>query len=298
MLRYTLVFLIALVNGVAAYGQIQVKGRVIEKRGKSAMPGVSVHEKGTQHGTTTDTNGNFSLWVQDKSAVLVVAFIGYITEEVPLEGRDSVKVKLIADCYRHWWDGQRVGFSAISGVINTPIGGQLDFTPFYFFRGTLKGSVSYQTNFNGNQLLNTQLGLYHLAASCYFDADAAVYFRSLTLNKKIKAKSYAVDANLNFNRVRFIVGYSIVDFTKVENLRNQLRSGPVLGAGTFIGRPLRCFLSGKVSVFKDLAEYQGEVSKQMKRINTFVRFYKLNAFTEVSLGVGTDFSYRLKKRKP
>ena len=48
------------------------------------LPGVTVLVKGTTNGTTTDPNGGFSLNVPDGNGTLVVSFIGYQTQEVPL----------------------------------------------------------------------------------------------------------------------------------------------------------------------------------------------------------------------
>lgn len=61
------------------------------------MPGVNVLEKGTTNGTTTDAEGKYSLSVRDGEAVLVFSFIGYVTQEVALNGRSGINITLAQD---------------------------------------------------------------------------------------------------------------------------------------------------------------------------------------------------------
>src|SRR5690606_21482999 len=60
-----------------------VKDVVVNEKGEP-MIGVNILAKGTITGTTTDTNGEFSLNVADNVNILVVSFIGYATQEVPI----------------------------------------------------------------------------------------------------------------------------------------------------------------------------------------------------------------------
>ena len=53
-------------------------------------------EKGTTNGTITDFDGNFALNVS-KNAVLVVSFVGYKNEEIPVAGKSSLKITLKED---------------------------------------------------------------------------------------------------------------------------------------------------------------------------------------------------------
>lgn len=72
-----------------------VTGNVIDSDNQK-MPGVNVVEKGTNVGTVTDINGNFSIDVTDPvNSVLIFSFIGYNSEEVAVEGMSSLEVMLI-----------------------------------------------------------------------------------------------------------------------------------------------------------------------------------------------------------
>ena len=60
------------------------------------MIGASVMLKGTSNGTITDLDGNFILNGTSKGT-LVISFIGYITQEIPMNGKTSLKVVLKED---------------------------------------------------------------------------------------------------------------------------------------------------------------------------------------------------------
>lgn len=61
--------------------QTRVQGTVTNETG-TPLSGVSILEKGTPNGTTTDENGQFNIQVQNMSATLVIRYIGYLEQEV------------------------------------------------------------------------------------------------------------------------------------------------------------------------------------------------------------------------
>ncbi len=76
-----------------AQGQnITVSGRVLSGTG-AAQPGVTVLEKGTANGTSTDADGRFRLTVAP-TATLVVSAIGATTQQIPVNGRTNFDVRL------------------------------------------------------------------------------------------------------------------------------------------------------------------------------------------------------------
>ncbi len=82
---------------LSAYGQT-VKGRVTASQDNSSLPGVSVVLKGTSVGTTTDSDGNYSIAVgANENAVLSFSFIGFTTQEVSIGGRTTIDVVLQED---------------------------------------------------------------------------------------------------------------------------------------------------------------------------------------------------------
>ena len=75
---------------------VTVTGTIKDESG-GAFPGVNVVVKGTATGTTTDTNGKYSLTVDDENATLVFSFVGYKTEEVAIAGRSVIDVAMTPD---------------------------------------------------------------------------------------------------------------------------------------------------------------------------------------------------------
>ncbi len=75
--------------------RVDIRGRVIDANGE-ALIGVSVRVKGTQTGASTDVQGNFTLDAP-ANAVLVFTYVGYITQEVAVNGRTSINVTLLED---------------------------------------------------------------------------------------------------------------------------------------------------------------------------------------------------------
>jgi len=76
---------------------VTIKGVVKSGSDNLTMPGVSVVELGTQNGTITDINGNYSITVSGSNAVLKFSFIGFISSEVPVNGKSVIDVTLVEE---------------------------------------------------------------------------------------------------------------------------------------------------------------------------------------------------------
>jgi len=89
------VYLLMLVS-VPLYAQVRVTGTIIDDTGQ-AVPGVSVLEKGTANGTTSDNDGKYSINVGNANSTLVFSFIGYKAKEVPVNNRGTIDVSMDPD---------------------------------------------------------------------------------------------------------------------------------------------------------------------------------------------------------
>ncbi|PHS54349.1 MAG: SusC/RagA family TonB-linked outer membrane protein [Lutibacter sp.] len=58
------------------------------------LPGVSVFEKGTTNGTASDFDGKYSLTLTNADAVLVYSFMGFLTQEINVNGQGVINVVL------------------------------------------------------------------------------------------------------------------------------------------------------------------------------------------------------------
>ncbi|MDR8393798.1 TonB-dependent receptor [Aliifodinibius sp. S!AR15-10] len=72
----------------------QVEGVVTDAETGESLPGVNVVVQGTTSGTSTDSEGNYSLNVPSLQDTLVFSFIGYQTQSVPIDGRSSIDIAL------------------------------------------------------------------------------------------------------------------------------------------------------------------------------------------------------------
>lgn len=74
---------------------IVVRGQVTDTKGET-LPGVSIKIKGTTIGVTTDMDGRYTINVPENSSILVFTYIGFTTQEVVVNGRNTVNVQLEA----------------------------------------------------------------------------------------------------------------------------------------------------------------------------------------------------------
>jgi TonB-linked SusC/RagA family outer membrane protein len=77
--------------------QVIVSGKVTSGASGESLPGVNIIEKGTQNGTVTDVDGEYTISVSGEDAVLVFSFVGYLPEEVPVRGQTAIDMVLVED---------------------------------------------------------------------------------------------------------------------------------------------------------------------------------------------------------
>lgn len=92
LLMGLLVFLMSL---TAVAQEMTVKGVVMDSEDGSTIPGVSIIVKGTQNGTVTDIDGNFSI-LANKGDVLQFSFIGMLTQELEVNS-NTISLKMEPD---------------------------------------------------------------------------------------------------------------------------------------------------------------------------------------------------------
>lgn len=75
---------------------IRVSGTVIDKE-KNTLPGVNIMVKGSSGGTITDIDGHFYIEVPDKSSILVITYVGFKTQEIPVGNNINFNITLLED---------------------------------------------------------------------------------------------------------------------------------------------------------------------------------------------------------
>ena len=71
-----------------------IRGKVIDNTGEPVI-GANVTIKGTTNGVITDIDGNFVL--NNAKGTLVISFVGYKTQEIPIAGKTTINVQLQED---------------------------------------------------------------------------------------------------------------------------------------------------------------------------------------------------------
>ena len=86
-------FLLFLFAAPVAAQRVTVSGTVISADDQQPLIGVSVAEKGLSNGISTDVDGKFKLEVAE-NAVLAFSYTGFVTQEIPVQGRTTIDVTL------------------------------------------------------------------------------------------------------------------------------------------------------------------------------------------------------------
>lgn len=92
--RLTLIVVIFLMSCAFAFAQSSSVNGVVKDDQGITVPGVTVTEKGTDNATVTDINGKYTIKVPG-TATLVFSFIGYNTQELPVNNQAVINVSLV-----------------------------------------------------------------------------------------------------------------------------------------------------------------------------------------------------------
>src|SRR5689334_22009910 len=93
--KLSLILPALLLAAASVSAQTNVRGKVSDNT-NAPLPGVSVKVKNSSTGVITDASGNYSISVPD-NATLLFSYVGFVSQEVALNGRSSVNVTLVED---------------------------------------------------------------------------------------------------------------------------------------------------------------------------------------------------------
>jgi TonB-dependent starch-binding outer membrane protein SusC len=110
MRKFVLLFFLFTVQLVFAQNR-QVSGRITSQTDPEGLPGVNVVIKGTNQGTITDLEGNFTVSV-DQGATIVFSFVGYQSQEVLYSGQEKLDIIMVEEA-KELGEVVVVGYSSI-----------------------------------------------------------------------------------------------------------------------------------------------------------------------------------------
>ena len=92
ILKGGFVTLLLFITSVAWSQNITISGKVLENG--NPLSYVTILVQGTDIGTTTDINGEYTISVPPSATTLVISYLGYATVEEPINGRTKIDVNL------------------------------------------------------------------------------------------------------------------------------------------------------------------------------------------------------------
>ena len=87
--------------------EITLRGKVVSAENNEVLAGITITVKGTTLGTSSDINGSYYLNKVPKNATLVFSFIGMRTQEIKVEGRTTINVRM---------EGESIGLKEVVAV--------------------------------------------------------------------------------------------------------------------------------------------------------------------------------------
>jgi TonB-linked SusC/RagA family outer membrane protein len=110
------------------YSQERIVSGTVKDKG-NPLPGVSIFEKGTTQGTTSDADGAYKFTLTSSSSILVFSFIGYKTQEIAVGDRTVVDVDMEED------------IASLGELVVTALGVQKDVKSLGFAVQKVEGST-------------------------------------------------------------------------------------------------------------------------------------------------------------
>lgn len=123
-----------------------VIGKITDNKDGSPIPGASVTVKGSRSGTTSGSDGTFTLSVPEKSKALVISALGFESQEITITG-SSVEVSLKAGATQSLDEVIVVGYGTkikkdLTGNIARVKGAEIANTPVANFTQALQGRAA------------------------------------------------------------------------------------------------------------------------------------------------------------
>ncbi|SFQ81043.1 SusC/RagA family TonB-linked outer membrane protein [Hymenobacter arizonensis] len=122
-----------------------VAGTVVDASNQP-LPGVTVLVKNTTNGTSTGPDGTFTLTVATDNPILVLSYIGFKSQEVPVSGRSQLNLSMVGD-EQALKEVVVVGYGTqekkdLTGAITTVSGQDVARVPVSGFDQALQGQVA------------------------------------------------------------------------------------------------------------------------------------------------------------
>ncbi len=130
----------------AAAAQIKITGKITLDPDNDPAIGATVQVKGTSLGSTTDPDGQFSIEIPNRAAVLLVSYTGFLPQEVAVGADNSIYIRLaenasmINEVVVTGYGSQKR--SSISGAVSTVSAAEIAERPILRVEQALQGRTA------------------------------------------------------------------------------------------------------------------------------------------------------------
>lgn len=174
--------------------QDRVTGTITDAEDEFPVPGVTIIEKGTSNGVSSDFDGNYSITVSP-GATLVFSMVGYTTQEIEVNGRSTIDLEF------------SVNTEALSEVVVTALGMKRETKKLGYAMTEVGGEELVKTN-----TVNPVLALQGKAAGVSIGSSDGGLFG----NSKIQIRGVS-SLNSSNNQPIFVIDGVILDNNTSNN---------------------------------------------------------------------------------
>ena len=297
MLKYHRILIIIGLLGLAfaAQGQSTITGKVIDSRNRLPLVKVQVTLKGTNQSILTDEKGKFTISYHNENQVLVISFIGYLSQEIPIKTSTPLKVVLKHDKSFIKYPLPPSSFnppepflqlSYMQSVNHTPFGLELkSLIPAYLVVHRLFTKLQYQWG-QGNSASLFRLGRYEAFSLWGASIDSEIEMTQFDIQSSFRQKirSWAWINSVNYKQYWFGLGLGLVnDQSEAQTQRSV----------AFVGELSRQLLFGingslQIKAWKDNTLVNWRLGRYLARPKLGLQLYGryLGSYKEFGAGIG------------
>ncbi|HEX2394405.1 MAG TPA: TonB-dependent receptor [Bacteroidales bacterium] len=161
-----------------------VTGTVVSASDGQPLIGVNVLQEGTRNGTTTDLHGRFTLDTDSSNATLLLSFVGYVTQRIPIEGKSVIDARLYVDIARLdevivvGYGGQKRG--DVTGSVSSLSGWELSGKGYISFDQMIQGKAAGVEVINNSGLPGAGVSIKIRGAGTIYNTDPLYVIDGLT----------------------------------------------------------------------------------------------------------------------
>lgn len=271
---------------VALAQNITVKGKVVDGGDKTPLPGVTILIKGTQNGTQTDENGNYSISAP-ANATLVFNFVGYTAFEQAVNNQTTINVSMASSTQQ------------LEQVVVVGYGTQrkIDVTGSV---GTIKGEdISKQASVNPVSALQGKVAGVSITNNGTPGSSPQITIRGTSTIYGKTGPLYVVDGvwydDINFLNPADIANISILKDASSQSIYGIRAANGVVLVTTVKGKKGNAVINYNGSVGVQKVTNQVEMANASEYATAVNEAYSLQTppaaplFANTNLGAGTDW---------